>query len=56
MHFIFPSCFSVDYYQVVFLFFISYSHLYENSDRNESNILAVLEKENVKSIIPLQDL
>lgn len=39
MHLIFPSCFSVDYYQVTF-----FSHLYENRDRNESNVLAVLEK------------
>ena len=41
---VFPSCFSVDYYQVAFFFLISYSHLYENPDRNESNVLAVLEK------------
>lgn len=31
---------SVDSYWVA-LFSISYSHLYENPDRNESNILAV---------------
>jgi hypothetical protein len=45
---------SVDSYRVAF-FSIPYSHLYENPDRNESNILAVL-GENVKSIILLQDL
>lgn len=57
MHLVFPSCFRVDYYQVaLFSFFIPYSHLYENPDRNESNVLAVSEKKNVKSIILLQDL
>lgn len=36
-------------------FLIPYSHLYENPNRNESNVLAVLKKK-VRSIILLQDL
>ena len=35
--------------------FLKNFHLYENPDRNESNVLAVLEK-SVRSIILLQDL
>ena len=40
----FPRCFSVDYQVALIPFCVPNSHLYENPDRNESNVLAVLEK------------
>lgn len=39
-----PRCFSVGYQVALIPFCVPNSHLYENPDGNESNVLAALEK------------
>lgn len=41
---VFPRCFSVHYQVALIPFCMRNSHLYENPERNESTVLAVLEK------------